>query len=315
MVHVKCPSPKVLLNAMFFSAAFLAATTSFSEERANVRVVKIVGQAWSLVGNTNKVSLNSADKILAGATILTGNDSAVELLLQDDSILKLGANSKIELPAAGSDSQQMSIRLDQGVTKAIVKKQVGGKRSFAIKTQSTTMGVRGTEFIVEALASGKPMQEVSAASKPVLTEEVMVIRGSVEVSDNSGTRLALVEAGMGFVANMATTEGALFKPGAPQRLAQSQINALKKDAFLVSSTVLATLQLAPPNPGVPVGPGGAQSGIAKTAPPPPLPSNPGAAQPGVSGAAPVASQPIGPVTAPVITVKPAPVAPVKIPAP
>lgn len=266
--------------------ALAADVTVNTQDARTHRVIKLTGQAWITQGTNSRIAIAPADKLKGGATVTTGESSSLELLLSDHSILKIGANSKIELPDESTNSDQTIVNMDQGVTKAIVQKQIG-KKTFSIKTHSATMGVRGTEFVVEVL----PTSGSKSGNSASFTEELMVIRGSVEVSDNNGKSVALVEAGMGFIAQTKTAEGSPYRSSVPQRMAPSQITALKGERFLTTPATLSAIQLAPvpSEPVVTPNNGNPPPSLMPKNPPPPLPQNPGSVQIGVPGAPPPVS--------------------------
>jgi len=93
--------------------------------------------------------------VLAGDTLRTGADGAVGITLADDTLLTLGADSELVLTEFSFDSTthdgSMLASLWRG-TVAVVTGLIGKKTPEKVRVQTRTvvLGVRGTEFIVDA---------------------------------------------------------------------------------------------------------------------------------------------------------------------
>lgn len=93
--------------------------------------------------------------VLVGDSIRTGADGAVGITLTDDTLLTVGANSELVLSDYSFDSttQEGSFlaSLWRG-TAAVVTGLIGKKAPEKVRVQTRTvvLGVRGTEFIVDA---------------------------------------------------------------------------------------------------------------------------------------------------------------------
>lgn len=85
-----------------------------------------------------KAELNR--KVLAGEFIKTGKDAIAILTTEDESQLKLKANSELQL----SDPKSNEVFLKSGGLFSKITK--GAETHFHVKTATATMGVRGTRF-------------------------------------------------------------------------------------------------------------------------------------------------------------------------
>ncbi len=109
-------------------------------------------------GTTGPLSVGQF--VRAGDTLRTGADGAVGVTLADDTLVTLGVNSELVLSAYSFDSTTQDgnvlVSLWRG-TAAIVTGLIGKKAPEKVQVQTRTMvlGVRGTEFIVDA-QPGKP---------------------------------------------------------------------------------------------------------------------------------------------------------------
>ena len=134
----------------------LASLPSRAEE-AETTVAWVQGEANATRGDLGTFPLAVKTRLEAGDVIATGPGGALEIALPTGSTLRLGSNSKLTL----QDEPQGSFRarLSLGNLWAKVVKLVGGSR-FEVETQNGVAGVRGTEFRVNAQASGQAMVRV-----------------------------------------------------------------------------------------------------------------------------------------------------------
>lgn len=132
------------------------------------RVLSAHGSA-SLKGDRGGVELTRGVRVYASDLIQTGADSAVRLMLNDKSVIDIGANTELSLESleVADKVRRESLRLIVGRVWARVTALFGAGPRFEIETENAVAGVRGTEFIVEVTPDGKTT--------------VSVIDGSVEL--------------------------------------------------------------------------------------------------------------------------------------
>lgn len=132
-----------------------------------------------------------------GDVINTASDGKAKIMLEDKTILDIGPSAlfKVEKYAAnhGGD-RNVGLSMPYGTTRVAVSKPIGAGGKFQIRTRTATMGVRGTEFIVQsemgatiAAAIGGPSKEKSGGNAKSGASEksetkVTVIQGKVEVA-------------------------------------------------------------------------------------------------------------------------------------
>jgi len=107
-------------------------------------------------------SLNAAvgSEIYSGDRIVTGPDSFVGITLHDDTLLAEGANSTLELGNFAFDTTTYEGALDATIKRgslAVVDGKIAKTHPNAVRysTPTTTLGVRGTEFIIEVGGDGE----------------------------------------------------------------------------------------------------------------------------------------------------------------
>lgn len=90
----------------------------------------------------------------------TGSDSAVGVVLKDNTLMSAGPNSLLAIEKFAFDSTTHDGALSVGVRKGTVSVATGkiAKKtpdSVDFHTPTTVLGIRGTEFVVEVSGSGE----------------------------------------------------------------------------------------------------------------------------------------------------------------
>lgn len=118
-------------------------------------MVKRVAGAVSLVRDGVLSPVQPGLAVLVGDGFRTGADGAIALALADDTLLSVGPDSELQVTAFSFDSTtqdgQMLASVWRGtaafVTGLIAKRAPANVR---VQTRTVVLGVRGTEFIVDA---------------------------------------------------------------------------------------------------------------------------------------------------------------------
>lgn len=132
------------------------APATSAELRAGT-VKEVQGQVWT-GGTDAKTASEPGQGVVQGQRLSTGATGAATLLLKDGTVLTLGPNTTVDLSQfqynattqEGNfllDLLQGSVRVVTGVLARI------NPDLFKIKTPTSVVGVRGTDFIVEARAA------------------------------------------------------------------------------------------------------------------------------------------------------------------
>jgi hypothetical protein len=136
-------------------AAVAAADSSSSTSAARAGTVKRVVGAVTLERGGTRSPVAVGLTVQAGDTLRTGKDGALGVTLVDDTLLTLGANSELVLDNFSFDTTThdggLLISLWRG-TVAVVTGLIGRKAPEKVRFQTRTvvLGVRGTEFILDA---------------------------------------------------------------------------------------------------------------------------------------------------------------------
>jgi hypothetical protein len=155
--------------AALVAAAALAAPAAPVVPSAGT-ITFLDGEASRLAGGKS-ARLEKGAAIFQGDLIETARRTRVELTLVDQSVLRLGPLSRVELDAAafgkGAGDRKVSARLRVGNVWAHVTKALGGEARFEVKTENAVAGVRGTTFRVDASKDKSCVVKVYAGSVAV----------------------------------------------------------------------------------------------------------------------------------------------------
>jgi hypothetical protein len=138
-------------------ALALIATTGSSRimaqgERSDAAVVTSVEGFVDVLydGSSQWTPLEVGDLLQAGDRIETDVEGYIQISFAEDSILKIGPNSIVEIKSLGvvevTKAHLTTFELIRGKVRAYVHPSVEGASELNIKTENATCGVRGTDF-------------------------------------------------------------------------------------------------------------------------------------------------------------------------
>ncbi len=131
------------------------AITAASPAWSDIGRVKSASGAASVERNGQAIPAVPGLALQEADTLVTGKDGALGVTFVDNSRFSAGPNSRVELSRfrfnATTLDGQFDTRLQSG-SLAIISGQIAKKTPDAMKirTPSSILGVRGTEFVVEA---------------------------------------------------------------------------------------------------------------------------------------------------------------------
>jgi hypothetical protein len=169
---------KTLVSLAVFPFLNALANSDY-EKGPGARVVYINGS----VAVNGKV-LQAGDTVQLGEWIKTGAASGLKLLMPDKSIVDIGANSQFKVQTATQDSTDG--QLEYGSVRASIAKRLEGKTKFRVRTKSSVLSARGTEFVVNSVP--KP------GNKNAFVDQVTVKSGVVEM-EAPGVQNLMLNAG------------------------------------------------------------------------------------------------------------------------
>jgi len=148
------------------------------------KVITVVGKvSYTTKDGGGAQPLTTGKVLQVGWSIKTEADGKAKLLLTDRTVIDLTPSTEFKVEQFKQDgkdtlNREVSLAVKVGKIRSSVNSPVSEKGKFLIKTKSTTMGVRGTEFIVNSMISNsgdKGVQNVNT--------QITVIHGKVAVTD------------------------------------------------------------------------------------------------------------------------------------
>ena len=137
------------------------------------KVMSLKGRAFVQKKDSGFKKLNIRDQLEAGDLIKTSYKAKVKIIFKDKSIIYVAPKSQFRIEQYKYDSEKQErssvLNLFSGRVKLFVAKMSLKKRDFKVKTETATVGVRGTEFVVSTENIGE--------------SEILVLSGSVEVTN------------------------------------------------------------------------------------------------------------------------------------
>lgn len=245
-------------------SAFAGTSPSATKSEPKVAGTVVATQGTSLIrseasGNTASARpVRVGDKVHEGDVINTPSNGQVKLMLLDKTIMDIGKSAlfKVQKFEANSGLDRVAdVSMMYGSIRAVVTQPIKGKGSFKVRTASSTMGVRGTEFVVKAemgdmksMANGikNPGSAPAPAAEkgaPAAKTEVTVVQGKVDVEppkppkSNSrspaSAKPQVVSLGAG---SQLTTSTADAAPAKPVALSSAQLAEVKSAVKVEDNT-------------------------------------------------------------------------------
>ncbi len=180
-----------------------------------------------IVRGKDVVEARIGQEIFVGDELITGKKARLKVLLTDDAIISLGANTNLRLTKhlfEPSKHKRISrFDLVKGLVRALVKHMVADSEAdFEIRHSNAVAGVRGTEFAMYTTGNGVKLATLS---------------GTVAFSKDGG-RPVLVTAGQGSVVEQGG-------PSSPNALAAADLSALRSATDVVQSPSALAMNLSP----------------------------------------------------------------------
>jgi len=115
-------------------------------------IMALKGSAEIHRDNNNILPAKSGMKIEEGDKVVTQSKTRVQIILKDETIITIGANSSFQFDEFFFDNSKkstLSMRMNRGFFRSVTGKigKIAPER-FKVKTSSATIGIRGTDFSV-----------------------------------------------------------------------------------------------------------------------------------------------------------------------
>jgi len=141
--------------AQAFLALLLAAVASLALAQDYAGIVKTVKGVATVERAGSQVVLTPGTAVHQGDRISTGSDGYIGITMKDDTLLTLGPGGSLNLESYRFDPKTHDGNFAAYLSKGVLSVVTGlipksAPDAFVVRTRISTMGVRGTEFIVEA---------------------------------------------------------------------------------------------------------------------------------------------------------------------
>ncbi|HAF01726.1 MAG TPA: hypothetical protein DCO68_05405 [Methylophilaceae bacterium] len=143
------------LDLILLSFIVTTALTSAANAADNAGLIKTSKGNVNIERNGASLPATIGTELFVSDTIVTGTDGSVGITLQDGTLLSAGPKSKLILNKFVFDATTGKGELDASIkrgTLAVVSGKLSktSKDAVVYRTPTSILGVRGTEFIIEA---------------------------------------------------------------------------------------------------------------------------------------------------------------------
>jgi hypothetical protein len=145
--------PVIKMKAVAGLMAMLVAASAYAGDEAGL--VKDAKGAATIERGGKKIAARPGTELLVSDRVVTGADGSVGITLHDGTMISAGHNSILTLNKFKFDSTTHQGELDASLkrgTLAVVSGKLSKSSPDAVKyrTPTSILGVRGTEFLLEA---------------------------------------------------------------------------------------------------------------------------------------------------------------------
>jgi hypothetical protein len=147
-----------LLAALLYSGVVHADGVPDNAEGMQAGIIKIIRGAVQVQRGNGVTPLKVGDRVYAGDRVVTAVDAAAGITLRDDTLMSLGPQSSVVLEQynfdAAAGSGNVAVRMLKGTMRyvtGLIGKHAPERQQ--VTTPTATIGIRGTDFIVDVLAS------------------------------------------------------------------------------------------------------------------------------------------------------------------
>ena len=171
-----------ILGIVLVLGLVLTASLAFSGAKQAGKITYMKGTVEAHRGGA-WTKLAKGANILPTDVIRTGKKSRVEIVLSDESILRLGSKSKVKINKAvfqGGGKTQFAAKMYRGKAYAVASKLVGGDSTFKVETSNAVAGVRGTTFRIDSKRDKSTVVRVYTGAVAVSNAPIYAKPGAVK---------------------------------------------------------------------------------------------------------------------------------------
>lgn len=176
-----------LILCLFFTSKTIAQKGDFIiDSKTSKAIPRFIGEVIKIRGNVVKTDLNNSKsskltiggKISKNTEVRTGARSFVKFRMIDDSLFDLGPNSKIHFESfefETKENRSATVNLVKGKLRSLIINKLKSDKKIIFKTQSASMGVRGTEFLANVIDGPASLSDKT-------NTQILVLDGKLEVT-------------------------------------------------------------------------------------------------------------------------------------
>ncbi|MEI8348402.1 MAG: FecR family protein [Pseudomonadota bacterium] len=143
----------IILVLLFCSPIIMANNKNNCGKDCIGRIVKVIGEVERINTQQNiKGPIKDGQGIVAGDRLKTGKESYVKILMKDDTIFQMGAESEFyfkEFVMKAKDNRHAVYDISFGKLRALFINKAK-KNDITLDTPTVSLGIRGTEFALNA---------------------------------------------------------------------------------------------------------------------------------------------------------------------
>jgi hypothetical protein len=148
-----------MLKQLSIALLALGLAGAAAADATEAGTVKTAKGAVSVERAGQKIAAAPGVKVYAADRVLTGADGSVGITLRDNTLLSAGPNSTLALEKFAFDPTTHAGAIDATLkrgTLSVISGKIAKASPDAVtfRTPTTTLGVRGTEFVIEAADRG-----------------------------------------------------------------------------------------------------------------------------------------------------------------
>ena len=149
---------------MFSAYAYAKPPLTVKMHKGEAKVTALEGTAQAFcLGQKKARYLKIEDGLKSGCEVSTGENSRLELVLPDNSMIRFAENTRFKLLQADVDNtgeRDVKISVTLGKVWSNVRRALGGKGGFELSCENAVAGVRGTIYRMDVEADKSALVKV-----------------------------------------------------------------------------------------------------------------------------------------------------------
>lgn len=142
------------LLALFLTLAMTSAWSQSDASTMRAGIVKVVSGDVRVRDAQGERALKSGDAVFESERLMSGKDGTASMILRDGTTLVLGSNSQFEVQKFTFDTTTQNGSILVNLLQGSMRMLTGliakiNPEAIQVKTKTLSVGIRGTDFIVD----------------------------------------------------------------------------------------------------------------------------------------------------------------------